>query len=365
VNGEMMAAEMAAQPEVLARLVARSPADVAAVQAVLPSPLDGVVFLARGSSDNAAVFGRYLAELTAGRPAGLAAPSLYTRYRAQVDWRGYLVVALSQSGATPEIISTCRAMKLGGAMVAGITNEPSSALAETVDVLLPTDAGPERAIPATKTVTAQLAVLAAVASALSAAAPAALSAAAPAAPSPGVKTVGEPGAADRATVTPGAVSFTGLGDLPKAVEAVLADSQPAADLARRWTHIDRLVVAGRGLAYAAALETALKVKETTGILAEGISTADLLHGPIAAVYAGAPVLLIDAGGPAAADIDELRGLLTPRHADVVTVPLPHGPEAARAITAVVRGQQLAYALSRSRGADPDAPANLSKVTATT
>jgi glucosamine--fructose-6-phosphate aminotransferase (isomerizing) len=347
VNGETMAAEMAAQPEVLARLLARAPADVTAVQAVLPSPLDGVVFLARGSSDNAAVFGRYLAELTAGRPAGLAAPSLYTRYRAEVDWRGYLVVALSQSGATPEIISTCQAMKLGGAVVAGITNEPKSALAETVDLLLSTDAGPERAIPATKTVTAQLALLATVATALSLA---------PARAGTGRASGG---------AVPGIPSSSGLADLPESVAAVLADPAPAARLAGRWTGIDRLVVAGRGLAYAAALETALKVKETTGILAEGISTADLLHGPIAAVYAGAPVLLIDAGGPAAADIDELRGLLTPRHADVVTVPLPPGPEPARVIAAVVRGQQLAYALARARGADPDVPANLSKVTATT
>ena len=103
-----MAAEMAAQPEVLARLVARAPADAAAVRAVVPRPLAGVVFLARGSSDNAAMFGRYLAELRAGRPAGLAAPSLYTRYHADVDWHGYLLIALSQSGATPEIISTCQ-----------------------------------------------------------------------------------------------------------------------------------------------------------------------------------------------------------------------------------------------------------------
>src|SRR6516162_10827167 len=164
-----MAAEMAAQPEVLARVTGRAAAEAAAVRAVVPDPLAGVVFLARGSSDNAAVFGRYLAELHAGRPAGLAAPSLYTRYHATVDWRGYLVVALSQSGATPEIISTCQAVRAGGAVVLGITNEPDSPLADAVDVLLSTEAGPERAVPATKTVTAQLAVLATVTAALCAA----------------------------------------------------------------------------------------------------------------------------------------------------------------------------------------------------
>jgi len=331
VNGEMMMAEMASQPEVLTRLVARAPSDAAKVRAVVPDPLAGVVFLARGSSDNAAVFGRYLAELTAGRPAGLAAPSIYTRYHAEVDWRGYLVVAVSQSGATPEIISTCAVMKQAGAVVVGVTNELNSPMADAVDVVLSTDAGPERAVPATKTATGQQALLATIASGLRAAGP-----------SPAID----------------------LGGLPGAVTAVLADPEPAVSLAHRWADVDRLVVAGRGLGYAAALETALKVKETTGSLAEGISTADLLHGPIATVYAGAPVLLIDAGGPAAADLEELRELLGPRHADVATLPLPAGPEPVQVIAATVRGQQLAHAMARAKGFDPDAPADLSKVTAT-
>jgi glucosamine--fructose-6-phosphate aminotransferase (isomerizing) len=356
VNGELMAAEMAAQPEVLARLAARAPQDVALVRAAVPSPLTGVVFAARGSSDNAAVFGRYLAELAGGRPAGLAAPSLYTRYQAQVDWRGYLVVALSQSGATPEIVTTCRALRSAGAVVLGITNEPDSPLSETADVVLATQAGPERAIPATKTVTSQFAVLLSVAAAL-APGPGGLPASGgPAAP-------GSPHAAG-SPPAPGGASAAVAG-LPAAVGDVLADVAPVTALARRWAAVDRLVVAGRGLAYAAALETALKVKETTGILAEGFSTADLLHGPIATVYAGAPVLLIDAGGPAAADLAGLRRLLANSGAAAATLPLPAGPEAASVIAAVVRGQQLAYALASARGADPDAPANLTKVTATT
>jgi glucosamine--fructose-6-phosphate aminotransferase (isomerizing) len=327
-----MAAEMAAQPEVLARVTARAPMDTSAVRAVLPRPLAGIVFLARGSSDNAAVFGRYLAELRAGRPAGLAAPSLYTRYHASVDWHGYLVVALSQSGATPEIISTCQAARTGGAVVLGITNEPQSPLADAVDLVVSTDAGPERAVPATKTVTAQFAVLATVTSAL--------------------RTAPVP---DRT-----------LDGLPGAVATVLADPGPVRQLADRWQDLDRLVVAGRGLAYAAALETALKVKETTGILAEGISTADLLHGPIAAVYAGAPVLLVDGGGPADIDLAELRALLDSRQAQSASLPVPPGlPEAVHVIAAITRGQQLAYELARVRHVNPDTPAHLSKVTATT
>ena len=355
MTGELMSAEMAEQPDVLAQVTARAPADAEAVRAVVPDPLAGVVFLARGSSDNAAVFGRYLAELRAGRPAGLAAPSLYTRYHATVDWRGYLVVALSQSGATPEIISTCRAMRAGGAVVLGITNEPESPLGDAVDLLLSTDAGRERAVPATKTVTAQLAVLVTVTSALRAGAAAGTAGAA-----------GGAGAAGTAGAAGGAADGGALDGLPGAVAGVLGDPGPVERLADRWRALDRLVVAGRGLAYAAALETALKVKETTGILAEGISTADLLHGPIAAVYAGAPVLLVDGGGPADSDLDELRALLGRRRAQAASLPVPARlPEAVHVIAAITRGQQLARELARARHVDPDAPAHLSKVTATT
>jgi glucosamine--fructose-6-phosphate aminotransferase (isomerizing) len=157
-----------------------------------------------------------------------------------------------------------------------------------------------------------------------------------------------------------------LDGLPGTVAAVLRDPGPVRQLADRWRDLDRLVVAGRGLAYGAALETALKVKETTGILAEGISTADLLHGPIAAVYAGAPVLLVDGGGPADTDLAELRELLDSRQAQSAALPVPAGlPEAVHVIAAITRGQQLAYELARARGVNPDAPAHLSKVTATT
>jgi glucosamine--fructose-6-phosphate aminotransferase (isomerizing) len=327
--GGIMAAEMAEQPGVIARLASRAAADISAIRAVAPEPLAGIVFLARGSSDNAAVLGRYLAELAAGRPAGLAAPSLYTRYGAHVDWRGYLVIALSQSGATPEILTTCAAMRAAGAVTVGITNEPASPMAGEVDLLLCTDAGAERAVPATKTMTAQMLLVATVAAALG----------------------------------DGAFKLAGL---PQVINEVLADPGPIDALADQWRATDRLIVSGRGLAYSAALEIALKVKETTGILAEGMSAADLRHGPIATAFAGAPVLLVDAGGPAAADTAELAGLLAARGAEARTLPLPGGlSEQAAVITAVVRGQQLARSLALAKGADPDSPAGLTKVTPTT
>ena len=163
--GTLMAAELAEQPAVLGRLVARHADDRERVRAALPSALAGTVLLARGSSDNVAVYGRYLIEMASGRPAGLAAPSVHTRYQAEVDYAGYLVVALSQSGATPEVVETAASMRRAGAVVIGIANEPGSALTQVCDLTLLTEAGPELAVPATKTVTAQMLAVAAIAAA--------------------------------------------------------------------------------------------------------------------------------------------------------------------------------------------------------
>ena len=168
--GSLMAAELAEQPQVLGRLVSRHVADRDQVQAVLPGRLlpgrlAGTVLLARGSSDNVAVYGRYLIELASRRPAGLAAPSVHTRYEADVDYSGYLAVALSQSGATPEVVDTAARMRRAGAVVVGITNEAASPLTGVCDLTLLTEAGAELAVPATKTVTAQMLAIAAIAAA--------------------------------------------------------------------------------------------------------------------------------------------------------------------------------------------------------
>jgi glucosamine--fructose-6-phosphate aminotransferase (isomerizing) len=330
---------MGDQPEVLRRLAARFDDDVARVRELVPDGFAGVTFLARGSSDHAAVYGRYLAEMASGRPAALAAPSLHTLYhRSGVDYRGWLVVALSQSGATPEIESVTRRMREAGARTVAIVNEPDSLVARAAELVIPLDAGSERAVPATKTVTAEFVAVAAVAAAL------------------------------------GQVPFerAALAALPAAVASLLDDPGPAHALAERWADAERAFVVARGLLLAAALEVALKVKETTGVLAEGISAADLRHGPIAATGPDAPVLVLDGGGPPSQDLAELARLAGERDAPVARcavgeadLPLPTGvPEALAVVTATVRGQQLALELAEARGVDPDAPNGLSKVTAT-
>lgn len=339
-----MAAELAEQPDVLRRLVDRHAADRDQVRAVLPDVLQpgrlaGTVLLARGSSDNVAVYGRYLLEMATRRPAGLAAPSIHTRYNADVDFSGYLVVVLSQSGATPEIVETAAHMRGAGATVLGITNEPGSPLTEAGDLTLLTDAGKERAVPATKTVTAQLLAMAAIGAAFD----------------------------------PEFVTLDDLRTLPDGAASVVADMASAEATAARWADATRLLVTGRGLAYAAALETALKMKESVLVHAEGLSSADLLHGPIAAVDSGLPVLLVAGGQRFANDDRALAERLAASgvpHAVLGTgpeadLPLPAGtPEVTAPILATIKGQQLALAASLLRGLDPDAPAGLSKVTAT-
>lgn len=339
MSGMLMAAEMNEQPEVLARLVGRFEEDVERVRGILPEQLAGIVFVARGSSDHAAVFGRYLAEMAAGRPAGLAAPSLHTLYNAHIDFSGYLAVALSQSGATPEIITVCQRMRSTGARLVAITNNAASPLAGVAGVILALEAGEERAVPATKTATSQLLAVTAVAAAL------------------------------------GPVPFTisDLQALPGQVSTVLADNASPQRLAERWRDMNRLYIVARGLLYAAALEAALKVKETSGMLAEGFSAADVRHGPVAAVDADVPVLLLDGGGPASHDIADLRDLLHRRGArtalcaanPAADLPMPQNvPEALATILATVRAQQLALTLAQLHGRDPDAPLGLSKVTRT-
>jgi glutamine---fructose-6-phosphate transaminase (isomerizing) len=335
---ERMAAEMAEQPSVLGRLIARADEIARLVGGVVPRPLAGTAIVARGSSDHASVVGRYLLELATGRPVSLVAPSLHTLYRARVDYSGQLAVAVSQSGRTPEIVTTLRALQDAGAVGVAITNDLDSALASSAHAAIGLDAGEELAVPATKTATAELVAFALLARGL------------------------------------GDARFddADLAALPGAIATILADAQPAARVAAALAGETRLVVTARGLLYGAALEVALKLQETAGIAADGISSADLRHGPIAIVGDSFPVIAVSAEGPAHRDVRELVAALRARCAHVVTIStdedgdlrLPPMVEALASVGAVVRGQQLARELALAVGRDPDAPAGLRKVTET-
>jgi glucosamine--fructose-6-phosphate aminotransferase (isomerizing) len=345
VSGTQMAAEMAEQPRVLAALAARRDDLIAEVRSALgDTPPAGIVLVARGSSDNAAVFGRYVLELATHRPVALAAPSLVTRYGAQDRLDGWLAVGVSQSGRTPEIVSVLESFGAAGARTVAITNDRDSALAHAAAATVDTAAGAEKAVPATKTVTAQFAAFALLAEALA----------------------GD----DVARLPWDAAAWAAL---PDAVGELLADEAPARTAAAAVGDAQGLVAIARGLLLGAALEAALKLKEMTGILAEGASAADFLHGPIAVVRRGLPVLTLAAGGPAAADVTEFAAAARERGGHVLSIapdagadlPIPATiGEGLSAIPAIVRAQQLAREVSLLRAIDPDAPFGLSKVTET-
>jgi glucosamine 6-phosphate synthetase-like amidotransferase/phosphosugar isomerase protein len=350
-----MRVEIAEQPEALRRTFAALLPQVDELRA-LAGDTRQVLFIARGSSDNAAVYGQYLCSARAGRLASLAAPSLATVYAARLDLHGVLAVAVSQSGATEEIVTTLDWSRACGARTVAITNQPGSPLTEVADATLVTQAGDERAVPATKTYTTQLAAMAVLATALS----------------------GSPAGESRGGGD-GGIDVEALGRVPEAVAGMLEVAPAAEELAERLVGMDTLVVSGRGFAYSTALELALKLKEACYLTAVGLSYADLVHGPIAIVDAGTPALLVAAGdGPMVPEMTGLAHRIAATGAPVygiggdpgfaaacrAALPGPALPEHLAPLALAVPGQLLAEALARARGIDPDAPRGLRKVTQT-
>ena len=350
-----MRVEIAEQPEALRRTFEALLPEIGELRA-LARDTRQVLFIARGSSDNAAVYGQYLCSARAGHLASLAAPSLATVYAARLDLHGVLAVAVSQSGATEEIVATLDWSRACGARTVTITNQPGSPLTEVADATLVTQAGDERAVPATKTYTTQLAAMAVLATALSG--------------SPAGQSRGGEG---------GGIDVEALGRVPDAVAGMLEVAPAAEELAERLVGIDTLVVSGRGFAYSTALELALKLKEACYLTAVGLSYADLVHGPIAIVDAGTPALLVAAGdGPMVPEMTGLAHRIAATGAPVygiggdpgfaaacrAALPGPALPEHLAPLALVGPGQLLAEALARAKGIDPDAPRGLRKVTQT-
>ena len=373
--GRQMEAEMAEQPERLAALLARRAEIASQVKKTVPYPLAGTSLVARGSSDHAATTGAYLLEIATRRPVALCSPSVLTLYKAGTDFSGYLVIAVSQSGRTPEIVEVAGIARQQGACTVAFTNDVSSPLAAVAEVVVDLGAGEERAVPATKTVTAQLAAFATVAGAL-----------------------GDIGVTDDA-----------FDALPSQVAGLLEDFGPAGSMAE-WlagatdksmigqqgpapggkTNKDgprfgeepglrgpggktNIVTCARGILYGAAREVALKLEETTARFTAAFSAADLRHGPIAIATSGPNVLGFAHPGPTSEDVTSLVAEVRERGARArLAGPLPgsdlswpaSAPESLAPVLAVVRGQQLALALARLDGRDPDAPPGLSKVTST-
>ena len=345
-----MRAEIAEQPAAVARtldtLLPRS-GEVTALAAGTRQ----VLFIARGTSDNAAVYGSYLVQVRNGRLATLASPSVATTYRKRMDLSGVLAVALSQSGRTEEIVETLGWAGDCGARTIAVTNAAGSPLADTAEVAFTTEAGTERAVPATKTFTTQLAALAVISIGL--------------------------GAAPDGSAPDGAGEDE-LRRTPDELDRLLSAPMDLEALVAELADVQGVVVSGRGFAYSAALELALKLKEACYLHAMGLSYADLLHGPIAVVDGGTPAIVLAAeGGPALDGSIALARRVTGAGARAYGIgpgalarvcsralPGPRLSEWLAPLGLIVPGQLLVESLARRLGIDPDSPRGLTKVTQT-
>jgi glucosamine--fructose-6-phosphate aminotransferase (isomerizing) len=337
--------EIASQPEGIARLLDRETKHIEQIIKELP-PFTYVLIAARGSSDHAATYAQYVWAALGGYPVALAAPSLHTLYHAPPRLDGALVVSISQSGQSPDMLAVVQEGKRQGRPTLAITNDSASPLAAAADFVVELHAGIERSVAATKTYTAQLAAIALFAAAWN----------------------GHP------------ARLAELQALPRALATTLQlNTENMARRAERYCYINGCVVIGRGYNYTTAFELALKLKELTSIMVSAYSSADFRHGPIATIYDGLPVILVMPTGAAFNDMLDLAGELRQRGAELLVIsedpralqlaktPLPISPavpEWLSPLITVLPGQQLALHLALAKGVNPDLPRGLHKVTKT-
>jgi glutamine---fructose-6-phosphate transaminase (isomerizing) len=352
--------EIHEQPEVLARLLsaARGPAaDLAA--AIGSQGLGHVVIAARGTSDNAARYAQYLLGAANGLVVALATPSLFTIYRRPPRLADSLVLGISQSGRSPDIVAVLAEGQHQGALTAAITNDPNSDLAAASHHVLELQAGEERSVAATKTYTAELAAIALLS--------VCLGEVGPERHSPQSDSLGR------------SAREEALDQVPQQVAQALDVEDHVARIAPRYRYMQSCVTVGRGYNYATAYELALKLKELTYTVVEPYSSADFLHGPLAMVQPGFPLIVIAPSGQMLPQLVEFIEQVQERGAEVVVISdddralaggrvalrLPAGvPEWLSPLTAIVPGQLLALHLAHARDFDPDRPRALRKVTET-
>ena len=339
--------EILEQPQVIARLIAEESSQIARIAAELEQrDIQYVLIAARGTSDNVATYGKYLFATMLQLPVALAAPSLYTIYHQPPrTGKGALVIGISQSGESPDIVSVLDEARQQGATTLAITNEPDSPLARFAQHVIACHAGKELSVAATKTYTAQLTALALL-----------------------------------------VAHWSGQGEsrsqiqlLPEAAERTLGLRETVRQRAERYRYMEACVVLGRGYNYGTAHEIALKIKELSYLLMDSYSPADFKHGPIAVIEQGFPVILVAPSGLVYPDMLSLAKELAEKGAELIAISdgkealdiavtplrLPVAvPEWLSPIVAVIPGQLLAHDLTVAKGYDPDHPRGLLKVTLT-
>jgi glutamine---fructose-6-phosphate transaminase (isomerizing) len=342
-----MLEEIRQQPEALARTLSAELRSVEKFKRLVEKRRPRlVVLVARGTSDNAALFGRYLLEITTGIPVSLAAPSITTLYQARVDYRDALVVGISQSGESTDTNLVLERARRQGALTLGVTNESGSAMARIAEHVFLVRAGREKSVAATKTYTGQMLMMYLLAYALG-----------------------------------GAVRIADLERIPDVVRATLALEPEIDALSERYRFMRHAVVVGRGLNYSNAFEMALKLMETCYVVAERFSSADFLHGPIALVEQNFPVFAFAPPGKTWPSIGETLTKLQGLQAEIVAITDSGNREVEQRATRVIRlprrvkeiltpipyivpAQIFAACLAVHKGLDPDQPRTLTKVTLT-
>ncbi|MDZ4764065.1 MAG: SIS domain-containing protein [Chloroflexota bacterium] len=339
--------EILEQPDALRRLLTNEREKIARVaQAIRDVAPKFVVITARGTSDNAARYSQYLFSTFNGLQAALATPSTFTIYGKPPRLHDALVIAISQSGQSPDIVTVIEEGRRQGALTLAVTNAPDSPLARAADYTIYLHANPELAVGATKSYTTSLMAMAMLADALA--------------------------QTDRL--------IDALALVPDWVSEITNSADSIIHAAERYTYMQYGVVASRGYNYATAYEIALKLKELTYVMAEPYSSADFLHGPIALVEQGFPVIAVVPEGALEAELTAFaQKLSVERGADLIVIsanqdalrlaqtplPLPVGiPEWLSPIVAVVPGQLFALGLALAKRIDPDRPRGLLKVTLT-
>jgi len=337
--------EIREQPAALARLLEHR-AEYRSVARILRARgVDLVRLVGHGSSDNAASYGVYAFGLLPGWTALRDSISLAVYYEAETQFEGSCVVGLSQSGQTPDVVAYVERARARGAFTVAVTNETGSPLAEAADVVLPLAAGPEQAIAATKTYTAQVAALALLAG---------------------------------YTAEFGERIAEGIEQVTKLVsESLPALERRLSEVAVALAFVGRMFVIGRGPEFATAREISLKLLETCRVAAAPLTATDLAHGPVAALDGLFPVWTIASDDPLLPTVQEAAARAHAAGATLLVsgtgaaaipdgdyyVPVPKpGLSLLTPLLSVVPGQVLAWALARAKGLDPDRPHGLTKVT---
>jgi glucosamine--fructose-6-phosphate aminotransferase (isomerizing) len=337
--------EINEQPAAIERLLECETDHVRRLVREIRGSFDYAVIAARGTSDNAARYAKYLWGAHNQLPVALATPSLFSLYKMPPRMDGALVVGISQSGQSPDIVSVIAEAQRQGRPTIAITNDAESPLARAAEHVIPLHAGPELAVAATKTYTASLAAISLISALLA----------------------DDAGQVDQ------------LRAVPEHMTQNLASLAAVLGKFERYRYMSRCAVIGRGYNYATAYEIALKIKELTQVDAQAYSSADFRHGPITMVRESLPVILLAPNGPV---LKDLRALITDLKrlgaeqliiSDEVSVlgeahlplPLPVGlPESLSPLVAVLPGQLFAMTLAELKGLDPDQPIGLTKVTET-